>query len=567
LRSGRAKELLSRHPWTVALVATLACCGTILGLQFPFGFYAPDLSFHAAKILRAAEGEWFIDPFSGVPTIYPALFHTLLGFVVRTTGLNTFSLYQIGGPLSFLGLLGGFFFFARTALKNTEAAARATLAVSLVFYAPSAKYILLLYPANFSFVFVLLGLGLAHRYADDPRPGYLAGGLFLQGLAAAIWWFNAVISVCYMCALFLRPAARPPRARNVHFLFAGLAFLLPLIFPMAQWLVLREVLPGVSGPTPGRAFTPAAVLDWLLTLLTRGNMQYLERILPWNWSSLQTSVLPLGSVFLRYGAGFAAFTYFFALIAPFNLALLAFALRDLRRLIRMRWRGEGAHVLLLAALLVIAVTIPLMLVANLDHVRRTHFVAFAMLLLYAFARSRDADVVPAFRKLLRAAPWLGIAGLAYTVVYTTRLVPREPEPATHEVITFIRSLPDHRNQRLFLLDASVCRISPFVTFKSFVGHRHGVYFYQDIVSARRMYHDYVTIRDMRPGWRDVLAADSVAFLVFHTADSTEAELAGLYRRAGRVVWQNAAWVIIDPHPQREKTAPAAPAVAGKEAAN
>jgi len=538
-------RLLSRYPITVLVVLTAVFAGLIVYIQMPFGFYESDVAYHAAKVLRASEGDFFRDPYSGELTLYPALYHAILGVAVRLTGMDTFSFYRLGGALNLIGLIGGFFFLARVSLGNIERASVVTLAMSLVFWAPSARYILLFYPSNFSYVFLLFGLGWSWKYLHSGKPANLAAGFLLQGLAAAMWWFNTIISASLLLILGYLLIVKQPRIRVSHLLLASALFLLPWTFVAVHRYAIREVIPLYAEAPQERPFNVEILFNWLLTLLTKGNMPYMARMMPWNWGSLHTAMFSTSSVTLRYVIGMVICGHFFLLVLPFNLLLLLAALRDTRRLVTARRRLEMEHLPLIMAMIILILSIPLMVIGNLCHVRRLHFIYSLLLLIYIFGPLAQGKCAKWLQSKVRWVALAGIVAFGYTVVYTTHVWQHEPPATTKEVIEFIRGLPDHRRQRLFFHEDRLRRVSSFVTFCGLVGYKHGTYFYQDIVSSERMFDDYMAIRQMKPNWQDARNRERIRYLAFNTGADEDAKLASFYRQYGAVVLENADWVIVD----------------------
>src|SRR4029450_1858573 len=145
---GRDPPVTRAASWTLAAVVALAAAALLW--QGPFAFYSPDVRYHTSRILRSSEGELFVDPFAGTLTIYPGLFHFLWGRVQRATGWNALQIARLASALNVVGILGAFFFLARQALRDRERAALATLALPLVLFAPTGRYVLLADPGKLS---------------------------------------------------------------------------------------------------------------------------------------------------------------------------------------------------------------------------------------------------------------------------------------------------------------------------------------------------------------------------------------------------------------------------------
>ena len=95
----------SQYTYRMMLLLSLVISGIILAIQFPITISSPDGSFHAAKILRASEGDFFTDPFTGVSTVYPSLFHFFYGLINRALGLNSVQIIQLIVLVDFFALL------------------------------------------------------------------------------------------------------------------------------------------------------------------------------------------------------------------------------------------------------------------------------------------------------------------------------------------------------------------------------------------------------------------------------------------------------------------------------
>jgi hypothetical protein len=135
--------------------------------------------------------------------------------------------------------------------------------------------------------------------------------------------------------------------------------------------------------------------------------------------------------------------------------------------------------------------------------------------------------------------------MAYTSVYSTKIFSSRLSEQTNEVIELIKSNPEHRNEYIYMSEASLKVISPFVTFKSFVAKREGRYYHQDPITAQTMYKDFLAIKNKEPGWYDVLIRKKIKWFIFNLSDDNDLKILKSYRENGRVVMSNDKWMVLN----------------------
>lgn len=182
---------MKARPHAVVLALAVLAAAAFLATHTPFAFYSPDGSYHAAKLLRAKQGQPFLDPFAGTPSIYPAFFHWWYGALGRILGLEPFRHFSVAGVVNFFGLCVGFFFLGHAALGSLERAALAGLALPLLFYAPSGRHILVANPANLALPLLFAGAAFLVRSLRGGGRALLAG-VFFVSLAANVVWYLAI---------------------------------------------------------------------------------------------------------------------------------------------------------------------------------------------------------------------------------------------------------------------------------------------------------------------------------------------------------------------------------------
>jgi hypothetical protein len=505
-------------------VLALVVCAAVVAIfaQPPFAFYSPDVSYHAARVTRASEGEYFTDPFSGTKTIYPSLFHAVFG-TIRRLGLSSFDTMRLATAASIFGMLAGFFRLARVVLPRTADAVSVTLALPLLFIAPSGHGMLIANPVNFSLALLLLGFGCIWRHLYAERPWQWSLGLGLVSFGVNVSWYQALAAVGVMlpALLVLRRQGRLRRG----LLLGLLPLALPCLWTAFQLVSTRDVLPRYWNHQDDLVrwtLRPDVLWEWLVVYLTHWNLRFLPRIRD----------------------TFGAFHYF-GLVVPFTLIIigssLALAWRHRKRPHPLRSTPLGA-----AALLVFVLSLVMAMLGDFARVSCVQFVSFAFVLLFLATALFEELPPPRVRWLGRVVAAGGVVALTYTVTQS-RKIP-ELRRTTQVVIDFIAALPDHRHTRIFVSDAYLRRLVPFVPFESFVNHRSGRYYSQDPVSSAEMLSAYEAIVDRDPSATDELARYGVRFLVFHPQGhgrEKEAELADAYGSLGRVVLHNREWVMIE----------------------
>jgi len=510
---------------TIALLLlALSLALLTLWRSFPFAFYSPDGSFHAAKLLRASEGDPFRDPFSGTPSLYPAAFHWSYGTLNRVLRLDPLPLYRLAGVLNFSLLFAAFFACARSALGHTGKAAVATLLLPLLFYAPTGRHILVVNPANFALPILLFGAAaLLASLGGSRRTGLL--GLAALSLAAnAVWYLGLPALACVIgYALVVRPEQRPVWWKALA------ALVLPGLVTVAQFLAIRDVLgdytgfvSGEWGRQGGGALDAGLVRDWLEALVTKGNTRFLP--------ALERSLLQR----VHYDA-----------VLVFAAAVGAGVVGRAREI---RREPAALRFLLLSAVLTLFFSLGLAITRDFPRVVSVQFVAWV---LFAFAALRAAWLWESRggHALLALFAALGIVGLAATVRHTGRPFEAAPPAPTRAVVALIAALPDHAGQRIFVSEAHLRELAPFVTFESFVNHGDGRYYAQDPKSSARLLAAYRTIRDRSEGWREALHAEGVRYLIFHHRDGGAESEAGLfYLGQGSAVLQNPEWWVVEMTP-------------------
>lgn len=513
-----------RRDWAVVVLGVvLVACAVALTLQPPFAFYSADVSYHTARILRAGEGDWFRDPFAGTLTIYPSLFHVLWGGVQRATGVDTIQIARVGSALNILATLPAFFFLALQLSRDRTRAALATMALSVVLLAPTGRYVLLLNPVNFTLAPLFVGFALLVRLLEGGRLRDWTLGLALCAFCANVNWYQILCVAGFLAPLAWR-LFRAGRLTGRAVVLGTIAFALPCLWTALHFWTIRPVLPAYRtfGSALGWSLEWSVLRDCVVTYLTHWNLKFL----PQAARSTPATVL------------------WYAVILPATAVVLALPAISLARPRLRSAIPDRAWLCLQAALAVFLGSLAMTLTHDLARVAWIQFISFAFVVIFAIealAVALAARIATAASSALAAA---GVACLAYTVLHS----PGEPEltvsGSTRAVIDFLASQPGHHDMFIFTTEQSTRRLAPFVSFRTFVNHRHGFYVSQDPVSATEMLAAYQSILAHDANAAASVERYGVRFLAFRHRDVPgDAELATRYDAEADVALRNREWVV------------------------
>jgi hypothetical protein len=518
---------LRRDGALVAMLAVLLASAVALALQPPFAFYSPDVSYHTARVVRSGEGDWFRDPFAGTLAIYPGLFHALWGGAQRVLGLDTIAIAKAGGVLNVVATSLAFFFLGIQVLRDRTRAALATLALGLVLIAPTGRYILLLNPVNFTLAPLFVAFALCWRFLETGR---LRDGMVSLALAAFcvnVNWYQVLCVAGVLVPIALR-LGRAGRLAPRVVLWGAVAFAVPFLWTALHFWTIRTVLPAYR--TVGTDLIPwslewSVLRDCVVTYVTHWNLKFL----PQAARSVPATVL------------------WYAVILPATAVLLALPAIALARPRLRAAIPDRAWLALQAALGVFLGSLVMTLTHDLGRVAWIQFVSFAFVVLFAveaLAAALSARTATLASSVLAAG---GIACLGYTVLHDPGGRDEILSGSTRAVVDFIASQPGHHDTFVFTTEQATRRLAPFVSFRTFVNHRSGLYASQDPVSAAEMFAAYQSILAHDVNARASLDRYDVRFLAFRHRDvPRDAELAAAWAGETEVVLRNREWLVVSP---------------------
>ncbi len=538
----------SRYTHRIMLLVALLFSCIILAIQFPIFIYSPDGSFHAAKILRASEGDYFTDPFTGVATIYPSLFHLFYGLINRAIEFNPIQIVQVIVVVDFFALFVAFYYCVTAFLENTEEASFCVLALPLVIYAPTSHYILIPQPSSFSFVFLLLCIGALYRYVMNLRSHHLMLGGVMGGIAVNIWWSNAfsIFAVIIVLTCHLLRNGKAPSLSDVAVF--SVAFLLPCLYTVWHLYSIREILSFyLSGsPKKGQVEVADVLTTWFVTFLTKGNLPFMHHMNLWDSAETSGRTINLMAGGVKRIHAVASALHYFVLVMPFNLLLVAYSAWSL---IRKGWpihpRLGMLRTLAIGGGAVLLCSSVMLFFVDVGHLRRVHFMISVMFMLFAFT---TAPALVHSDKLRRLSSFISIAALcalAYTVVYSPLLFTSSLSKYDSEIIQFMRSIEGRDHQRIFMLGEGLRRVAPYVILQSFVEAREGRYYHQDPITASKLYQDFRIMKEKSDEWKSVASKSNIKWIILKTSEMAELEVLKQYEHDGLLRHRNRDWAVLE----------------------
>ncbi len=229
------------------------------------GRFFPDVDFHAAKVLYCSTGHFFNDPVTSYPSIYPPVYHILVGTIMRLLGSNDswyiLSRFHIG---MLIVLFLSVYFLARFMFNP-----RVGLLTILLFGAVSElpNWSLIFFPTPFllGLTFMVNAVTLVYLSLDGRRWYFYAAGL-VTGLAVTTWPAFLPVALALIAVMFYCQDKCSERIRNLV-KFASTCIILPLVLWIPQYIALtRKHLMGHGSIGQWKGIPD---LGWLVDLIIR----------------------------------------------------------------------------------------------------------------------------------------------------------------------------------------------------------------------------------------------------------------------------------------------------------
>ena len=196
-------------------------------LVVPIGKNYPDVDFHAAKVLYCSTGHFFNDPVTSYPSIYPSVYHIIIGTIMRFSGSSSswyiLSRFHIG---MLIILFLSVYFLARF-LFSPRVGLLTVLFLGAVFEMPNWSFMFFPTPFLLGLTFMVNSITLVHLALRD-RPWCLYLGGLLTGLAVATWPAFLLVAGILVVVIFCSQDKRS-KMINSALKFTSACLILPLV--------------------------------------------------------------------------------------------------------------------------------------------------------------------------------------------------------------------------------------------------------------------------------------------------------------------------------------------------
>ena len=499
-----------------------------LFFQPPFLFYSPDVSYHAAKILRVMNGEFLIDPVSGFFSLYPPFFHIIMGQVNNLVLLDPISLMRDISILNFLGLIILTYFFAYVYTNKRSLAAISAAATGITFYEFCAKYILLVNPYNTALLFALLGLILVLYGITQHKNFLLLFGLFFLGISSCIWYYNFIFIVSVLIILGLiylkdKDFFQKKIFTDIKFpLISAIVIIILLIF--AFFSVIQQSL---------------------ISYFLLGNERFLDSLYPF---AAQNSLIWLVNPFILS-------ILFFCIIVPINFLFFIYPCY-LLFLKKVKFERTDIFLFTIAVLIFFISIVVHYYEPDISRIIRIQYISHLifMVISISFISRKLTDKTQAV--VLKLIFFAGCIIILLTAIHDPYgLIISGPDKDTQDLISYIDSLPNHTDTRIFMTDTAIKEVYEFVPFKSYTYHRrYGVWDSSQGKALQSLLGSYDAIMLHDPEWRNIMCQEKTELMVFDCYQKEpDYALAEYYIKYSTLIWNNDRWLVLKPEIDRNCT--------------
>lgn len=207
-------------------------------ISVPVGRNLPDVDFHAAKILFCSAGYFFNDPVTSYPSIYPPVYHIIIGSIMRLAGAtDSWLVLSIFHVFMLIALFMSVYLLAKT-LFNPLVGVLSVLFLGAVFDIPNQSPMFIPTPFLLGLTVIANSLTLIYKGLQGKRWCYYLSG-FLAGLAVTIWPAFFLVTLIFLVIIFFAPE-KGSRHPGDLLKFTLMFLILPIVVWIPQYLLLSE---------------------------------------------------------------------------------------------------------------------------------------------------------------------------------------------------------------------------------------------------------------------------------------------------------------------------------------
>jgi hypothetical protein len=509
--------------------------GVFLFMQPPYLLSSPDISYHAAKILRVMHGDFFTDPVSGFTSYYPPLFHILIGIVNRAIQLNPVDLIKAITILNLTGLFLLVYLITYLYTNQRSLAAICAVGCGLTFYEIAWKYILLANPYNNALLFALFGLSIVLSGLLKKNRGYLAVGIFLLIVSSCMWYYNITLLLATILSLIIVYNSPNEKIKektitifSIILILSGVAlFLYRLSSDIIRWISPVAL-----------TITPDLVFKTLISFFALGTEHFLDSGYHFSPELQPIWILDLSFLSVLY----------FGILIPINVFFFAYPFYLLYRKKEI-FKAEDFFLLIISTLIIIFSIGGHFFEPDNSRITRIQNIAHLLFMIVSVSLL-SRSMVLSTRKIMQGFIFcVGSTLILLTVFFNPYgvLPSGHPDADTQDLITYIESVPNHEQMRIFMSETSVCNLYEFVTFFSYTYHRrYGTWDGTQGDKISSLLASYDQIATYNPHWREVLRKENTTLMIFDCIDEGEYSLAEKYVNDSVPVWHNKRWIVLKP---------------------
>jgi 4-amino-4-deoxy-L-arabinose transferase-like glycosyltransferase len=210
----------------------------LVNIPVPVGRFFPDVDFTAAKVLYSSTGHFFNDPVTSYPTIYPPVYHIIVGSIMRLLGSNNswyvLSRFHIG---MMIGMFLSVYFLARWWF-NPRVGLLSVLFMGAIFDMPNWSGMFFPTPFLLGLTFMVNSLTLTYLALQGRKWSFYPAGL-VTGLAITTWPAFLPVAVILIAVIFYSQNNRTKSISN-PLKFALACLVLPLLIWVPQYILLSR---------------------------------------------------------------------------------------------------------------------------------------------------------------------------------------------------------------------------------------------------------------------------------------------------------------------------------------
>jgi hypothetical protein len=222
----------------LVLFLSILYISPLVSIPSPIGRFFPDVAFQAAKVLYSSTGHFFNDPVTSYPTIYPPVYHIIVGSIMRLLGsndswlvLSRFHIFLMIGMFLSAYFLARFWFNPRVGLLSA-------LFMGAIFDMPNWSGMFFPTPFLLGLTFMINSTTLTYLALQGRKWCFYPAEL-VTGLAVTTWPAFVPVAVIFIAVIFYCQNTKTSSIGNL-LKFVSACLVLPLLIWVPQFVLLSR---------------------------------------------------------------------------------------------------------------------------------------------------------------------------------------------------------------------------------------------------------------------------------------------------------------------------------------